>query len=561
MVQLLKQPAGARQTAETPHQKGPAQNAAGAAGKRGRGAVRRLLPLALLAVCALACLLIFYRHSGQWIDSDDASEMVLAHQLAGEGGLISRNWYYSTELRVLNTQLVLAPLCRIFSSWHTVRIIGLAVLMGLVTASFLYFARGAGLGRWGLWAAPMLWLPLSGAYAQYVFQNLGYIPYMIYAFLTFGLLFRLCRALPGARRKAQAAALALLSFGVGLGGVRELIELYLPLAGALALLALLELRAKGILPDFSGGFKALRGLNAAPALGWSLLALAGAAAGLACNHLVLPRWFAFGEFDDLHFTPFSWSNAHAMLGDLPGLFGFVDGAPAVSAAAPGNLFSLVLCAGSFWAAAHILRRPAGFARPAVVLSAFFYVSLAAHALLFLFTDMYYTARYNMLTVLLFLPILAFCAQKLQKISAPAAAAALAVFVAGMLCIAAAQYGDMLATHRNGGRQAAAAWLTENGYEAGYATFWNANVLTELSNGQLQMLTVGRYGEPTVQSMEAFDLYDWLRRRDADTAPRPQNAFVLLSNEELERYAQVSWVQAAPPVYAADGYTVLLLMEE
>ena len=93
MVQLLKQPAGARQTAETPHQED-----AGAAGKRGRGAVRRLLPLALLAVCALACLLIFYRHSGQWIDSDDASEMVLAHQLAGEGGLISRNWYYSTEV-------------------------------------------------------------------------------------------------------------------------------------------------------------------------------------------------------------------------------------------------------------------------------------------------------------------------------------------------------------------------------------------------------------------------------------------------------------------------------
>ncbi len=522
---------------------------------------RWLPPLALLAACALVCLLVFYRHAGQWIDSDDASEMVLAHQLAGEGGLISRNWYYSTELRVLGTQLVLAPLCRVLSSWHAVRIAGLAILMALVTASFFYFARGAGLGRWGLWAAPVLWLPLSSAYAQYVFQNLGYIPYMVYSFLTFGLLFRLCRAAPGRQRRVQGTVLALLSFGIGLGGVRELLELYLPLAGGLALLALTELRARRILPGCGrGALGALRGLESAPALGWSLVALAGALAGLACNKLVLPRWFAFARFDDLHFTPLNWSNARAMLGDLPELFGFVAGVPAVSAAALGNLFSLALCAGSFWAAAYILRRPSGFAWPAVVLSAFFYVGLAAHALLFLFTDMYYTARYNMLTVLQFLPILAFCAQKLEKTSPAAARAALAAFMAGMLCVSAAQYGSMLATHRNGGRQAAANWLAENGYEAGYATFWNANVLTELSGGRLRMLTVGRYGEPTPESMEAFELYDWLRRRDADAAPRPENAFVLLSDEELGRYASVGWVQAARPVYEADGYAVLLLAE-
>lgn len=517
-----------------------------------------LPPLALLAVCALVCLVVYHRHAGQWIDSDDASELVLAHQLAAEGSLISSNWYYSTELRVLGTQLVLAPLCRVFFSWHAVRVAGLAVLMALATASFLYFAARAGLGLWGLWAAPMLWLPLSAEYAQFVFQNLGYIPYMIYAFCTFGLLFGLCRTPRGKRRYARGALLALLSFGVGLGGVRELLELYLPLTGALMLLALAELRTRRVSPEGRAVLRAARGLKAAPALGWSLVALAGAAAGLAVNHLVLPRWFAFGQFDDLHFASFSWANVRAMLGDLPGLFGFTAGAPVVSAAALGNLFSLALCAGSFWAAAHILRHPSGFGWPAVVLSAFFYVSLAVHALLFAFTDMYYTARYNMLTVLQWLPILAFCAQKLQKAFPAAAKAALAVFLAGMLCISASQYGSMLAANKNIGRQAVAAWLVENGYTEGYATFWNANVLTELSGGRLQMLPVGRYSEPTPESMEAFEVYDWLRRRDADAAPRPANAFVVLSAQELERYSQVSWIKPSPAVYEAAGYAVLLL---
>lgn len=523
-----------------------------------RGWQGALLPLALLAVCALVCLVIYHRHAGQWIDSDDASELVLAHQLAAEGGLMSRNWHYSTELRVLGTQLILAPLCRIFSSWHAARIAGLAILMALATASFLYFTHKAGLGRWGLWAAPLLWLPLSADYAQYVFQNLGYIPYMIYAFLTFGLLFGLCGLPAGARRRAGGALLALLSFGVGLGGVRELLELYLPLAGALLLLALAELYARRVLPTRRALSKAVRGLKAAPALGWSLLALAAAAAGLAFNHLALSRWFAFGEFSDLHFTPFSWANARAMLGDLPELFGFVPGASVISAATLGNLFSLLLCAGSFWAAAHILRHPSGFGWPAVLLSAFFYVSLAVHALLFHFTDMYYTARYNMLTVLQWLPILAFCAQKLEKAFPAAAKAALAVFLAGMLCISAAQYNKLLATHRNGGRQAAAGWLLENGCTQGYATFWNANVLTELSNGRLQMLPLGRYGEPTPESMECLEVYDWLRPRDISAALPPGDAFVLLSDEELSRYASVSWVASARLAYQADGYAVLLL---
>ena len=40
---------------------------------------------------------------GKWIvDSDLASEMILSDLLNREGSIISQNWFYSTELKVVN---------------------------------------------------------------------------------------------------------------------------------------------------------------------------------------------------------------------------------------------------------------------------------------------------------------------------------------------------------------------------------------------------------------------------------------------------------------------------
>ncbi len=40
------------------------------------------------------------------LDADMASEQLLANLLAREGGVMSTNWYYSTELRVLTMSSV-----------------------------------------------------------------------------------------------------------------------------------------------------------------------------------------------------------------------------------------------------------------------------------------------------------------------------------------------------------------------------------------------------------------------------------------------------------------------
>ena len=63
-----------------------------------------------LLLIALHCALMALLHAvyAYQINSDASSEMVLARQLVQERAILSKSWFYSTELRVLNTQLVYA---------------------------------------------------------------------------------------------------------------------------------------------------------------------------------------------------------------------------------------------------------------------------------------------------------------------------------------------------------------------------------------------------------------------------------------------------------------------
>lgn len=113
----------------------------------------KALPWVWFALMFVIYMIYLNAHATQHLDSDMSSEMVLAKLLAGEGGILSENWYYSTELRVLNTQIVLSLFFRIFNSWHMVRIFSSAVLMLILLASFFISAGRWGAGNYFLWQA------------------------------------------------------------------------------------------------------------------------------------------------------------------------------------------------------------------------------------------------------------------------------------------------------------------------------------------------------------------------------------------------------------------------
>ncbi len=76
----------------------------------------------ILFLVSFAYLLFFLNtHMEKLLDSDDASELILSKMVAEQNTPLIKEWFYSTELRVLNTQLVYGFFFKFFDSWHTAR--------------------------------------------------------------------------------------------------------------------------------------------------------------------------------------------------------------------------------------------------------------------------------------------------------------------------------------------------------------------------------------------------------------------------------------------------------
>ena len=89
-------------------------------------------------------------------------------------------------------------------------------------------------------------------------------------------------------------------------------------------------------------------------------------------------------------------------------------------------------------------------------------------------------------------------------------------------------------------------LVEQGYTEGFATFWNGNVITELSNGKIEVWTIDAPG-----SIE--ELYPWLQKRTHSTEKPKGKVFLLLSLEELEQCPIGENVPQEDVIYSSDSY--------
>ena len=84
---------------------------------------------AVFFIVAFVSLCIFMKFNiVSWLDSDDSSELILSKLLADENRLITDKWYYSTELRVLNTQILYAFFFHVTQNWLMVRLLSFVCL-------------------------------------------------------------------------------------------------------------------------------------------------------------------------------------------------------------------------------------------------------------------------------------------------------------------------------------------------------------------------------------------------------------------------------------------------
>lgn len=504
---------------------------------------------ALAAAFALLCCYWQFWLPNQ-LDADMSSEQILANLLAKSPGLpiFSAGWYYSTELRALNTQLVMAPLFRLLggADWHLVRVAGSVVLVLLYLAAYLSFARSLRLRSGGVYGAALLLLPFGALYRQYVLGGLYYIPHLAINFACVACL--LCAAhSKGVRRAAAVAGLCLLSLLAGVGGPRQLVILQIPLTLAVLALAVAD-RVPG-----RGLRHMLRGPRG-PLLGTMVLADAAGAAGYAVNALVLSGQYAFQDQSYIAYGNLTFERLEQLLNGLLAAFGWQKGA-AVSPASPFNLLVLVLLGFSFWFAWRLLRGRGRYPLEHRLLGAFYCCLAVCFLFLYALTNMGHSDRYLLPLSVLFIPLaeIYFTDRQAEtgvKTSVLAGALLLALALRG-----GAEYGG--AAQEENPNAGSTQFLLESGCTQGYASFWDGNIMTELSNGQIEVWSLAQNNE--------LELRRWLQPKEHLTsAPQGRIFFVISKWEEWgERQPTAQGLADAMPEEALayeDGYHKIYLFE-
>ena len=487
--------------------------------------LRRAVPWLVLAGCFAALCYFEWRNVGDLLDSDMASDLIYARLLAQEGTFFSPNWYYSSELRVFANHLSFTPLFLITQDWRLVRGLGSMLTYALFVLSLYAPLSQVGLRRqYPLVAAAML-LPLSVMYFHYSMVGTSYTHYYILSFLLLGLALGQCGA-SGRARAWRLGLLGALSVAAGLCGLRFLLFSSLPLCASA-----LYLRARA---GRAAGPRTRR-------LAWgSLLSLGAMAAGAAVNLLVLSRLYTFQTFAEVTYTSFQPEAAGEFLRNLLSLLGFPENGSLFSPALAPAALSLLLLALIAWASWSALRAPAPGAAAAPspaetdapgdrVLALFFLAAAVMHIGLLSLTSMPRNA-YHFLPISVYALPLAACA--LKRLPWPgrwraALAGVLACLLAATSAVNYPYFSRRDVTYEP--RMALESLLAE-GYDCGYATFWRANVLTELSGGEVEMYCLeGPYDGP-----EAFDtIFPWLQLKAHATEPPEGKVFVLLSKYEGE----------------------------
>lgn len=499
-----------------------------------------------------------------WIDSDMAAEMIFSRLLAEEGKVIATaDWYYSTEFRVLYTQLVMGPLHRIFSDWHVIRVITNVVFYVMMLAGFFFVCKPLKLKRRNVrLCALALLVPVSEAVMTHLQMGNTYMSHVILCFVTFGLFLRLADSERKVKSKSfviYSVIFTILCVILGISGVRYLLDLLVPMV------------LTGVIFVMRGhGFWAFReepskehlsGLLKCEQARYLYVGLAGAMCagiGYLINALYISKIFQFQTYDTTYFIAVHegvfMDRVQNALGELLQMFGYIENKAFLSLRGIITILAFVMIGvlGYVWVKAMGYSKAQVLAleeaseqnqRRFTVL--FAGVSLVLHLFVFVFTTSTMVDRYFIPIAIFFLLVLAIYMEWESRLFDRSA---VCLVLGGCLCMAGLKtYYSFVSNDKNETRYEVAEYLVEEGYNFGYASYWNSNIMTEVSNGELEMANLW--------SLESLGDFKW-SSRVSSYEPKVGKVFLIAGTDELYALEEHGMLDKQEIIFTNEDYTVL-----
>ena len=462
-----------------------------------------LLAALVFAACLAVTVGNYAAYGEHNLDSDMSSEFVLAQLLNEEGRLITDSWYYSTEIRLVSPLPVYQLTLALFGSWHTARTVSIAILLVLMALSLLYLARGVGCSApSALLCASAIILPLT-KYQAFVLNYGGfYTVWCIAVFLLIGLVVRMDRG-----RLREPVLILLLGFACGMCGVRMLMICAAPLLAACVLMFFLELR----------GCDSLRTVAARPASRIAVggvLAAAAVFAGYIVNAKVLSQHYHFADHSGTWFRSLDMNQLGNHIVLLFRFLGYRLGSVLFSRDGIASMLAIALPIVGMIAVAILLGREPTAREHTLAL--FIPIALAMGILINALTIqenllMPTSVSYYLPAVLLMIFAIFWVLDRLSGSLKALCIPPMLVLVCVFLISNSVYRRTDVVTEPTEHEEIAELLLSE-GCTQGYATFWDGNVLTELTDGQIEVFSVTNW--------ENLEPYRWLQRTDHVTR-RPQ----------------------------------------
>ena len=501
----------------------------------------------VLAIFEIFNFVYMDRNLDSLIDSDLSGEMILSEQLNREGRILSEEWYYTTEIRFINTQLIYAPMFNVSDDWHVVHICSIVVLNLILLAASLFLNKFLDLGIYSLPISMCAILPFSKDYFINTIFGGYYVPHIVISFAAAGLLFLFVRT-RGAGKIACLFVSVVLSVLAGMGGPRQLAIFYGPAGVAAAIMVLLDwIKTKKFF-----GEKPSRDIFISAAFSG-----AGSIAGFLINSIVLSKHYSFQNWNSDLVSEFTVSKMLTTLKSFFVTFGFPfeeNDFKAPVTCVLSVLIVLVLAAAIIYGISHRGKVATEYS----FLSLFLVIAGVIFVLIYsFFPEPYFYTRYNQ-------PFMVFAISEIALFIKSVAAKdlvrkVLTVCEVGIFLVASFFGLKSVSLQIANPNQFAmiADFALNNGYSAGYATFWNNNVLTELTDGNVDMHCFSEAAEPQYISVtsDIDATIKWLEPKRHDYEIPSGKVFILLSDEE---YIYCNWrysLMVDYEVFSTDDYIV------
>lgn len=528
------------------------------------------------AVCVLLLGLNLFAYDN-WLDSDMAAEMIFSRLLADEGHFFATpDWYYSTEFRFLYTHWLMVPLFWITDNWHVIRMVTNLISYVLVLASYAYFMKPLGVKRELVAASSaILLLPFSETMMTHMAMGNTYLFHVIIVFWFFGLYLRLVgvgqmkeSVGTGAgertgrlRRIVRIVLFTALALVCGVSGVRYLLALQCPLVLAAFVYCLKSEEFQTLRQTFGEkdgsartAWRAVLTSRSVRYFGWGLAGLLGAIVGYGINVLYVSRAYVFQTYGATNFIAVYQGvlteRLQNAIGCLLMLFGYIPDKGVLSLRGLVTIAAFVMLAIFAYAAYRVLHGVHGedaSRGERYFIALFLAVSFALNFFVFVFTTSTMVPRYYITTWIFAVAVLCFY---LEQREPRLDRTVVAVILTACLLLATAKTTlSYLTVDKNETKRPVAEFLTENGYTFGYATYNNANIITELTNGAVEIANIS--------GPDTLTYFKWSSpARYYEDGYAEGVVFLLLTADEAAEYADAASVQAGEIVYDDGNYIVL-----